>query len=793
MDLKNHTFIQRLLIVGILTGIYFIAGKIGLKLAFVNSSATAVWPPTGISIASFLLFGYRVWPAIFVGAFFVNLTTTPSIPASFGIALGNTLEGLVGGYLVTMFANGWQFYDRVENIFRYIVYALIASIISATIGVTTLLVTGFAQQNDLLPIWVTWWLGDLTGAILVAPFIISLLKYTGGKWGLQKALEVIFFFLLTIMIALIVFGGILYSKIPNLPLEVITLPLIVLVALRFSQLEVTATTIILSIIAISSTLGGYGPFARASQNESLLLLQVFMGILALTGLCVSALVSERKKTEEIVESHEKRYRTLVNLAPDIIYSLSDDGKFTDLNPAFEKITGWKTSEWLGKPFVDILHPDYVPIALEQFKRGLKGEETLDFELKVHTKFGHYLTGAFSSVPRIENGKVAGKFGIARDITYRKQAEEMLQTNERLLKTERDRLDKIINALGEAVVVVDINHKITLTNPAAARLLSLSISEIIGQDITDVIHLFQGDKGVPLEERLIVKTLTEGKEIQTGLKDDYYYQDRSGRKIPVTITTTPLFSQGKITAAVNLFRDVTYEKDIEKLKTELFSITAHQLRTPLTHIRWNIEMLIQKYSSTLSEPMQKGLNQIYLDDKIMIELLNKLLKVIRLEQKRLPDNPEQVNVVEVITKIIKEHGAETTLKSINVELQNTAQATPILFVDRDRLTEVLENLISNAIKFTNKGHVTIILELQGEKLHISVKDEGIGIPRAEQGKIFSQFFRAENAMTNKIEGSGLGLYLVKNYIENWGGIVWFESEEGKGSAFHINLPLKPHIA
>jgi len=156
--------------------VYFFAGKLGLTLAFVHASATAVWPPTGIALAGFLVLGYRVWPAIFVGAFVVNFWTTPNILVSLGIASGNTLEAICGAWLVSRFANGPRVFDRPQDVFKFALAALASTAISPSLGVTSLAVGGLAQWSNYWPIWLTWWLGDASGVLILAPLLLLWLQ-----------------------------------------------------------------------------------------------------------------------------------------------------------------------------------------------------------------------------------------------------------------------------------------------------------------------------------------------------------------------------------------------------------------------------------------------------------------------------------------------------------------------------------------------------------------------------------------------------------------------------------------
>src|SRR5204862_2114844 len=194
--------------IGILTAVYFIAGKLGLMLASLHASASPVWPAAGIALGALLVLGYRVWPAIFVGAFLVNLTTAGNVATSLGIASGNTLEALCGAWLVNRFAGGTQVFDRPQNVFKFALAAIISTTLSPTVGVSSLAVSGFAQWSSYWPIWATWWLGDASGVLVIAPLLLLWsVPSTQRKWNRKQALEVSVLLLLLIVLAETVFGG----------------------------------------------------------------------------------------------------------------------------------------------------------------------------------------------------------------------------------------------------------------------------------------------------------------------------------------------------------------------------------------------------------------------------------------------------------------------------------------------------------------------------------------------------------------------------------------------------------
>ncbi len=310
-------------IIAILTSVYLIAGKLGLLLAFVHASATAVWPPTGITLAAFLVFGYRVWPGVFAGAFVANVTTAGSAATSIGIAAGNTLEGLVGAYLVNRFAGGRHVFERPHDVLRFAVLAaMVSTMVSATVGATSLALGGFASWAAFEPIWLTWWLGDAVGDLLVAPLLVLWIVNPRVQWRRGQVIEAACLLFCLVAVGQTVFGGWMPLAAKDYPLDYLCIPVLVWAAFRFGQRETATAAFLLSGIALWGTLRGFGPFVRGQQNESLLLLQTFMGATALLALVFAAVVSERKQIEAKREwlLHElrdafKQIKTLRGLLP----------------------------------------------------------------------------------------------------------------------------------------------------------------------------------------------------------------------------------------------------------------------------------------------------------------------------------------------------------------------------------------------------------------------------------------------------------------------------------------------
>jgi diguanylate cyclase (GGDEF)-like protein len=297
--MKQSQFLKRILTGLAVSAAYIVAGKLSLNLASVHPSISPVWPPTGIAIVTLLVLGRRFWPAIFAGAFIVNLTTAGSLASSLGIALGNTVEAVVATSLVTRFANGRHAFEKTRDVLRFALYAgVISTAGAATIGVTSLTMGGFAPWNQYGLNLRTWWLGDAGGALIFAPFLLLWTLNPRVNWSKKQFLEASVLFICTLLTAGIVFGPIFHAQIRNDPWTFLCTPFLVWAAFRFGPREASAVICVLCTLEVVGTVHGYGPFVRKSPNDSLLLLQSFIGLKALMILIFASEVCERQRQEE---------------------------------------------------------------------------------------------------------------------------------------------------------------------------------------------------------------------------------------------------------------------------------------------------------------------------------------------------------------------------------------------------------------------------------------------------------------------------------------------------------------
>ena len=327
------------------------------------------------------------------------------------------------------------------------------------------------------------------------------------------------------------------------------------------------------------------------------------------------------------------------------------------------------------------------------------------------------------------------------------------------------------------------------NPAAEKILGWTKAEVAGKKLIDVINIVD-NKGVPVPEpeRPISKAISELKPFVTSVNSNYNYVAKDGRKIPVLLNATPILVAGKLIGAINVFRDITHEKDIDRMKTEFISLSSHQLRTPLSAIKWFGEMLLAGDAGTLSPEQKDFVNNIAESTERMIALVNSLLNISRIESGRIIIDPAPTQLPDLVNNVIKEVKNKIDEKKQHL-ITSFHPDLPNINIDPKLIREVYKNLLTNSIKYTpNGGDISIFISKNDKEIISQVTDSGYGIPERDQKKVFAKFYRGENIVKLETEGTGLGLYLVKAVVESSGGRVWFESKENSGTTFQFSLPL-----
>lgn len=353
--------------------------------------------------------------------------------------------------------------------------------------------------------------------------------------------------------------------------------------------------------------------------------------------------------------------------------------------------------------------------------------------------------------------------------------------------EKKKIDAILQSIGDAVFVVDEKLKIIMFNKIASKLSGFTVEEALGKRYNNILR-FVYEKDNKINDKFIREAMVQGRI--TEMSNHTLLIRKDGSKIPVADSAAPLKNiDGEIIGCVVVFRDVTKEREIDKMKTEFVSVASHQLRTPLTAISWFVERLRKGKVGKLTKKQKEYFNDIYQSTQRMIKLVNELLNVSRLETGALIVEPVPTKIVAIVQDVLR--GVDPLAKKKQCKLTFIKpKSFPNIPLDEPLIRQVIHNLLTNAINYSarGKGQVVIKLTKESDNCILSVADNGIGIPKKQHKRIFEKFFRADNAQKLETEGSGLGLYISKMIIKSSEGKIWFQSEEGKGTKFYVSIPL-----
>jgi len=352
--------------------------------------------------------------------------------------------------------------------------------------------------------------------------------------------------------------------------------------------------------------------------------------------------------------------------------------------------------------------------------------------------------------------------------------------------EKDKVDAILYSIGDGVFVVDIDYKIILFNRAAANISGFSVKEAIGKKYSKILR-FVHVKDKKINDRFVKETVASCQVSK--MSNDTSLIRKDCKRIPVANSAAPLKDEnGKVIGCVVVFRDITKEREIDRMKTEFVSLASHQLRTPLTTINWFAEMLLAGDVGKVNKAQKNYLEKVYHGSQRMVTLVNAFLNVSRIELGTLAIEPEPTNLVKLAESVLDEFRLQIKDKKIKIE-KNYGKRLPSINVDPKLMRIVFQNLLNNAVKYTpSKSEVRLDITKQKQDILIKIADTGYGIPKHQQSKIFTKLFSADNIKEKNTDGTGLGLYVVKAIIDQSGAKIWFESEENKGTTFYVSLPL-----
>jgi PAS domain S-box-containing protein len=800
MQHRNLTIFTRVVI---LIALYFVGGLIGKETTFLSGSVALVWPPAGIALAAILLFGYRFWPGVALGAILFSLTDgTPFGFFTLGTAVGNTMGAVVCAYLLKRFISFDNAMERTRDVTGYIGLAcFLGTTVNAAFNVVSLAYGGTVKWDDLFSSILVWWVPNALAGLVVAPFIITWATPSSIRWNGKLITEAIICGAGLVGGTLVSFNSWFVYGIQNYPLAYLPFPFLVWGALRFGQRGATAGTLLVSALAIYSLVRGTGPFVTNSEKDSLMLIGSYIGILAVTNMLLAAAAAERRAAERAVSESEKRFRAVVEDQTDLICRFKPDGLLTFVNEAFCRFHDKRSNELLGTNFFQTLSKEDAAVPLSYINSLPANEPVVSFDHRLHSPDDQIVWHQYR-VRRLfeEKGDTREFQAVIQDITQRKQSEQALRASE-------EKYRSLVDHIPDVVWTADSNRDLIYISGNVVKVLGYHADELLGGQLwLNRIH----PEDAARVEQAYEKLFSDGEKFDV----EYRSCRKDGEWIWLHNRALATRPREGVMCADGIFKDITqrrlseaaiqHTKDAAEsanlAKSQFLANMSHELRTPLNAIIGFSEILADKTFGELNDRQLKYSHNILNSGRHLLQLINDILDLAKVEAGRVELMRNTFSVAKSLSEV------ETIVKTLankkHILLESKiAVDLPELFADEAKFKQIMYNLLSNAIKFTPDGGKVFIsaaikkindgdTNSANEFLQIAVTDTGIGIKLNDQQRVFKEFEQVDSSYGRQQQGTGLGLALTQRLVEMHGGKIWVESEgvEGKGSTFTFSIPI-----
>jgi len=505
-------------------------------------------------------------------------------------------------------------------------------------------------------------------------------------------------------------------------------------------------------------------------------------------------LKKQQKLEYEIDDISSHYRALkMALNQHAIVSISDkSGNIISANDKFCRVSGYSKNELIGKPHSILRSQKHSDAFYEEMWNSISNGKTWHGDICNKTSSGTYYWVNSTIYPVLNSeGKPFQYIAIRTEITEQKRTEKRLSQ-------ERHFLKGLLDALGDGVYVLNEKGLCTFANPQAEKLLNWSMAELRGKVIHNLIHSKDGDGNTVLPHQCpIMLTVSENKVYRS---EDEVFTRRGGEQFPVSVVSVPMLQKEKYIGSVSIFKDIREQKQREKqlteatqqakeanhAKSDFLSRMSHELRTPMNAILGFGQLL--ELNEDIDEDDKEYIDEILKAGAHLLKLINEVLDLSKIEAGRIDLSIESVDSNEVIQECVALTAPLADERGISIHYTTQEESPLLISSDRTRLKQIMVNLLSNAIKYNNEnGEVRIeVFLLDNNFCRIKVSDNGIGMPKARLGELFSPFSRLV-ADPEEIQGTGIGLVISRQLAEAMNGQLNFDSQEGIGSAFWVDLP------
>jgi PAS domain S-box-containing protein len=775
--------------VGVLA-VYFLAAKIGLWIPFTSANVSPVWPASGVGIAAVLALGYEMWPGIAAGAFLSNFFSPIPHTAAAGIAAGNTLSAIIGGWLLRRVPRFGVNLKCLRDVGALALFgASISPIIAASVGVTSLRLAGADPWNGLGEAWLQWWIGDGMGILLVTPPLLLLLSPRAHEHP-RKSIELAMLAMLLVGACYAVFRSAFLQNIPS----VVILPVALWGAVRLKVAGAAVANTVIAAASVAATARGLGPFLGHTPLRNALLLQVFLGGISLTTLAVGALVGERERARSDLVSEQlfatelratkdtlAKLAGIVEASEDAIIGLDTSGTIMTWNRGAERLYGFVAEEAIGQP-IGIIVPPELASADEDFRSRIgRGERIDHFETVRVRKDGSVVEVSLTVSPiRNTHGQLIGVSKSARDITERKRMEQKLRQTE-------EHFSLLVSASSE--VVYRMSPDWTVMHRLEGKEFIADTSDPSGQWL---------DKYIPPQDQPHVMAAIHGAIRNKSIFELEHRVWRADGSIGWTHSRAiPLFdSNGEIVEWFGAASDVTGHKQAEeKLQVaakiaataRLAATIAHEINNPLAAA--TNYLFLAKMQTDLGT--QAGAFVRHADEELarIANIAHQTLGLYYTGTRV----PRTVDITKLLDEVLLSLDKRISAKGLAIEREYTGQ--PEVEWSPEELFQVFGSIVLNAIGASYaQGKIRIRVRTVlwpsskvPRAVRITISDSGSGIRREHRSMVFEPFF------TTKLDvGTGLALWNAKQIVERHGGAIRFRSTARRnvsGTTFSILLPLE----
>jgi PAS domain S-box-containing protein len=783
-----------LLIVAIAV-VYFVTARLSLLLAFEQTSSSPVWPPAGIGLAAVLLLGYRVLPGILIGVFIANVMvfvsnqseTVPIIIVltSLCIAGGSTLEPFLGAFLFRRFIGHKNSIDRGQDAFTFVAVGALSCMTSSTIGPASICIAGLAPWDIVGIMSFTWWLGDLSGVLIMTPLFLGWSRQLLTPISISKGAELSMLLILLFLTSQFAFGGWIDGDLTN-SLAYLLIPFLLWIAFRFGQQVSTVAIALISGLTIWATTHGTGPFLTESLNTSLILVQGFVCVIAITIHVLAAIVSEKREALETVRESEKKYRSLFDDATDMIHIVNNNGRIIDANKIEMETLGYSEDEYIGMPLIEIIHPDYRIEAKNKVEKIFRGIPIKGHQTALMSKNGEKIFVEVNTVPQLSDGKIINAKSIIRDVTERRRMEEALRESEAKFRNIAE------NSLVGVYIIQD--GIFIYVNPKFANIFGYSIEKIINN--MQFLQLVYPQDHYIVQEQVNKRV--------SGAAKSVYYTFRGIKKnreiIHVEIFGSSIILNGK-PAATGTMLDITDRKRMETNLQQAQKLESiGNLAGGIAHDFNNILSAVLGYTELALDDVQRGshlegnLQEIFTAGKRARDLVKQILAFAR--QSDAERKPIRVDTIaKEVLKLIR-----STIPS-TIEIREEIESRSLIMGNPSQVHQLLMNLCTNSAQSMEDVGGILKVDLidvehsiktplplpelkSGDYIKLTVSDTGPGISPDIIDSVFEPYFTTKGVG----EGTGMGLALAHGIVESYGGKITVDSELGKGTVFLIYLPI-----